>query len=569
MSGLHIQNGTGIRWEYDEESHTLHIDGKGAMGDMIKTIRIESGKTQSGYSEKTVREVPWENVSSETEILDVSPDVSTIAATAFMGFKNLREAYLPGVVSIGISAFYMCEKLEAVEMPNVCIIGSSAFERCSSLDQLLINKANSKNARTAKLKLTLPKVMAVGNFAFCNCKKLSSISLPLCSSVGDYAFMWCESLVEANLPNTAQVGKGAFMRCPALRKAKILSGATVGKGALVRSGANWFEYSTDRSSSETMDSEENPDALVFFDIETTGRDINSELTEIAAVKVRNDGAVSGYFHTYAKPTQRIPIETVGFNGIDDDMVANAPAQRAAVELFLKFVDNLPVAGQNIRRFDIPIMTSAYCDKLPLSEVIDTLEIAITKEIPGAADCKQTTIYGSALAYGGMEPTSVQGHAHRALYDADVNRIIFNYLQTLGPKETAKKKRHSTSTPGISKFYSKEYKEKHGAGIDLKDIEPTIDPAEIDPANPLFGKHVCQTTVDDEMPIWQIVINMGGIPETNAVKSMDILIIGADGNGFYRGKPTRKVTLAKELQEGGKEVLVITENEFYQLAGVED
>lgn len=569
MGRFGIQDGTGIRWEYDEEHRTLYIDGKGAMGDMLKTIRVESDKTQSGYSEKTVREVPWENVSSEAEVLDISPDVSTVAATAFMGFKNLRKAYLPGVVSIGISAFYMCEKLEAIEMPNVCVIGSSAFERCSSLDQLLINKTDRDATRSSKPKFILPKVMAVGNFAFCNCKKLASISLPLCASVGDYAFMWCESLVEANLPNTAQVGKGAFMRCPVLRKAKILSGATVGKGALMRSGANWFEYATDKSSSETSNPEENPDAFVFFDIETTGIEIDSELTEIAAVKTRDDGSISGYFHTFAKPTQRIPSETIAFNGIDDDMVANAPAQRAAVESFLKFVDGLPVVGQNIKRFDIPVLTSAYYDELPLSKVIDTLEIANTKEIPGAADCKQTTIYGSALAYGGMEPTSVQGHAHRALYDADVNRIIFNYLQTLGPKETATKRRRSTGDPGISKFYSKEYKEKHGAGIDLKDIEPTVDPAEIDPANPLFGKHVCQTTVDDEMPIWQIVINMGGIPESNAVKSMDVLIVGADGNGFFRGKPTRKVTLAQELQENGKEVLVITENEFYQLAGVED
>ena len=249
------------------------------------------------------------------------------------------------------------------------------------------------------------------------------------------------------------------------------------------------------------------------------------------------------------------------------MVANAPAQRAAVEIFLGFVDGLPVVGQNIKQFDIPVMTSAYCDELPFSEVIDTLEIAKTKEIPGAVDNKQTTIYGSALAYGDMEPTQVQGHAHRALYDADVNRIVFNYLQTLGPKESAKKKRRSTGDSGISKFYSKEYKEKHGADIDLKELEPTVDPTDIDPANPLFEKHVCQTTVDDEMPIWQIVVNMGGIPEKNAVKSMDVLIIGEAGHGLYRGKPTGKVKKAEELRESGKEVLIISEKEFYQLVGV--
>lgn len=568
MGRLDLQEESSIRWEYDEDLRVLHIDGKGAMDDIIKTVYIESTQTQSGYSEKSVRKVPWEAVATEAEILDISPDVSTISATAFMDFRNLREAYLPGVVSIGISAFYMCEKLEVVEMPNVCIIGSSAFERCSSLQRLLTNKPNSRRGvRTTKPKPVLPKAMAVGDYAFCNCKKLTSISMPLCASVGDYAFGWCESLTEAYLPNATQIGKGAFMRCSVLQKVKVLSDATIGKGALVRSGTSWFEYATDKSSSNATNAEENPGTLVFFDTETTGREFDSQLTEIAAVKVKGDGSVSGYFHTFAKPTCQISPKTIDFNGIDNIMVANAPSQRVAVEKFLAFVNGLPVVGHNIKQFDIPIMTSAYCNELPLTEVIDTLEIAKTKEIPGAADNKQTTIYGSALVYGDMNPTQIQGHAHRALYDADVNRIIFGYLQTLNPKNS--EKRHPTSDSNIGKFYSAEYKEKHGSGIDLKNLKPTIDQAEIDPANPLFGKHVCQTTVDDEMPIWQIIINMGGIPEKNAVKSMDVLIVGEDGNGLYKGQPTGKVKKAEELRESGKEVLIISEKEFYQLVGVEE
>ena len=512
--------------------------------------------------------MPWECAASEAQTLYISPDVSTISATAFMDFKSLREAYLPGVVSIGISAFYMCEKLEKIEMPKVSVIGSSAFERCSSLNQLLIAKPDGSGVHMPRSKFSLPKVMAVGDYAFGNCKKLASINMPLCASIGKYAFMRCESLTEANLPKAAQVGKGAFMCCSKLSKAKIRSEATVGKDALDRSGAYWFEYAAENAS-DNGEPENNPNALVFFDLETTGKELDSEITEIGAVKVRKDGSVSEYFQTFVKPNHPIPPETVDFNGIDDSMVGEAPTQHEAVESFLEFVNGLPVAGHNIKRFDIPIMTTAYRAELSLSDVTDTLEVAATKEIPGAADNKQTTIYGSALAYGDMEPAQVQGHAHRALYDADVNRIIFSYLQTLELKGTPGKTRRSSRNSGVRQYYSDDYKTRHCYGVNLKECKPTVNPADIDPNNPLYGKHVCITTAHDDRPIWRIVIDRGGIPETNSVRSMDVLIVGEEGKGLNRnGKPTAKAVLADFLRNNGKDVLVIDEKEFFKLFGSE-
>ncbi len=90
---------------------------------------------------------------------------------------------------------------------------------------------------------------------------------------------------------------------------------------------------------------------VAFDIETTGLSSRLDvLTEIGAVLFR-DGKEVDRFQTFVDPERHIPMNITQLTGISDDMVAGAPKAREAVEEFLKFVGDRPLAAHNAN-FDI-------------------------------------------------------------------------------------------------------------------------------------------------------------------------------------------------------------------------
>ena len=85
-----------------------------------------------------------------------------------------------GVTSIGNSAFRDCNKLSSITIPDgVTSIGSSAFSGCSSLSSITIPEG----------------VTSIGNWAFEYCSSLTSIDLTAgVTSIGSGAFCECSSL---------------------------------------------------------------------------------------------------------------------------------------------------------------------------------------------------------------------------------------------------------------------------------------------------------------------------------------------------------------------------------------
>ena len=118
------------------------------------------------------------------------------------------------------------------------------------------------------------------------------------------------------------------------------------------------------------------DEIVCFDIETTGLNRETEyLTEIGAVVLKN-GEICERYNTFVHPEKPIPREVVELTGITDEMVADAPSQSEALNHFLDWVGDRPLAAHNAD-FDMSFLAIG-CERMgrPFCNAsIDTLILA--------------------------------------------------------------------------------------------------------------------------------------------------------------------------------------------------
>ena len=104
--------------------------------------------------------------------------------------------------------------------------------------------------------------------------------------------------------------------------------------------------------------------IVCFDIETTGLNKKHEvIIEIGAVVLKN-GEITDTFNTFAAPGRILPPEIIRLTGITDEMLEGAPSQREALEAFLAFAGDRPLAAHNAD-FDMGFI-AAGCRKYGLS-----------------------------------------------------------------------------------------------------------------------------------------------------------------------------------------------------------
>lgn len=132
--------------------------------------------------------------------------------------------------------------------------------------------------------------------------------------------------------------------------------------------------------------------FICFDLETTGLSPKKErITEIGAVKLRGNEIVDS-FGTFVNPGIPIPQKITEITGITDEMVADAPDEREALQAFYEFCGENPVFVAHNADFDVSFLRAAglRCDLPFTSTYIDTVAMcrSMLKDIK---NCKLDTV----------------------------------------------------------------------------------------------------------------------------------------------------------------------------------
>jgi DNA polymerase-3 subunit epsilon len=98
---------------------------------------------------------------------------------------------------------------------------------------------------------------------------------------------------------------------------------------------------------------------VFFDLETTGTNINSDrIVEICYLKVHPNGNEESKT-LRINPEMHIPEESSAIHGIYDEDVKDCPTFKEVAKKIAADIEGCDLAGFNSNRFDIPVLAEEF------------------------------------------------------------------------------------------------------------------------------------------------------------------------------------------------------------------
>ena len=219
--------GEGLSYTYTEVTHTLTIQGDGAM---------------ENYAEDRF-DAPWGNYRHDILAIEIEDGVTSVGENAFSDCCYMTKLHLPNTLThIARQAFMDCRSLASLTIPaSVTSIEPWAFYRCTQMTAISVEAGNEVyesrdncNALIEKSTNTLilgckntiiPEgVVTIGGIAFYGCE-LPSADMPgSVTTISDGAFQGCGYLSKVNIPyGVTSIGNSAFENCNGLKEVTIPS----------------------------------------------------------------------------------------------------------------------------------------------------------------------------------------------------------------------------------------------------------------------------------------------------------------------------------------------------------
>ncbi len=272
--------------------------------------------------------------------------VTSVGSNAFLESTNLTSVTLPdGMLSIAGLAFQNCYNLTSITIPaSVTSIGSGAFVRCRSMTAITVDAGNANYCdidgvlftkdkttlhtypagKTANSYVIPAGVVSIGNNAFDNCTKLTSVTIPVSvTSIGNNAFYNCSNLTSITIPDSViSIGNSAFGYCSKLTSITIPDSVTsIGNSA--------FGYCSNLTS-----------VTIPASVTSIGNYAFRGCSSLASVTVLNSDAVMGT-DVFANCTALASI--TGYAG------STAENYAAANSIPFISLGHLPVSGVSLNR----------------------------------------------------------------------------------------------------------------------------------------------------------------------------------------------------------------------------
>lgn len=291
-----------------------------------------------------------------------------------------------------------------------------------------------------------------------------------------------------------------------------------------------------------------PSEYIMLDIETTGYSADwDSILEIGALKIKN-GTIVDSFQSFVAYEDKIPEEITELTGITNEMLNGAPAPADAIKDFLDFLGDNIIVGYNVN-FDINFLydnSEKYLGRIIRNDFIDCMRIA-RKLFPDEAHHRLSDM----VRILNVSTAS----SHRAIADCESTKEVFEKLHRIVIDKYDDEKNFCI---GASR--------KHGNNLNLKDIKTTN--TDFDITHPLFGK-VCVFTGTLEKMVRRdaakAVVDVGGIADNNVTRKTNYLILGNhDYCKTIKGGKSNKQKKAEELIAKGFDIIVMTENDFYDM-----
>jgi DNA polymerase-3 subunit epsilon len=174
--------------------------------------------------------------------------------------------------------------------------------------------------------------------------------------------------------------------------------------------------------------------VIFFDVESTGLDVDEDKIVDLCLCIRQDGREE-WRDSLIDPEQEIPPDATKIHGIDDTMIADARARgkaptfgQVAQRLRERF-EGACVIGHNIDEYDVPILQAHFRRAGIIwkpTQTIDTIRL-YRQRFPG----RKAGLQAIARSHNFR-----QRSAHRARPDVETTIDVFNLILGISPTSSA-------------------------------------------------------------------------------------------------------------------------------------